>query len=98
MQLRSDELIDWLDFSYKSDRGIEWMDDLRSDTSWLPRIRTKLGDTEKLQLEVMRKIVARDRIYNGYLSQYQYFSDAGIRPSAVQHYIESIPQENKIND
>ena len=50
--LKADEMIDWLDFSFQSERGLEWIDELRGTTSWMPRIRSKLDNDEKLELEV----------------------------------------------
>jgi hypothetical protein len=98
LHLKTDEMVDWLDFAYQADRGIDWVDDLRNESSWLPRIPTKLNTTEELELEVMRKVVQRDRVYQGYVAQYDYFSDTATRPSIVQNYIESISEDQKVEE
>lgn len=96
--LKADELTDWLDFGYQKEKGIDWIDDLRKTTSWLPKIPRKLNLTETLELEVMRKIVQRDRVYRGYVEQYGYFSENSTRPSIVQEYVEKIPESEKIEE
>jgi hypothetical protein len=93
--VKANELIDWLDFSFQSDRGLDWIDELRGTNSWIPKFRSKLNSDEKTELEIMRKIVPRDRIYQGYVSQYEYYSKIGERPSSVQAFIESLPEENR---
>jgi hypothetical protein len=97
-KLKTDEMVDWLDFGYQTNRGIEWIDDLRGKNSWMPKIPTKLNAHEGLELEIMRKLVQRDRIYQSYIGQYEYLSETSTRPSIMQNYIESIPENERVQN
>lgn len=99
--LKTDELVDWMDFAYDYNYGIGWIDDIRKKITWKPKMPTfsnKLDQDEKLQIELMRKVVARERIFDGYVSQYKYFSDIQQRPSVVQRYIENLPEDSSVDE
>lgn len=99
--VKADELVDWMDFANNSDKGIEWIDDIRRKITWKPKMPTfskKLDQDEQLQIELMRKVVARERVFDGYASQYKYFSQIKQRPSTVQQYIESLPKDSSVDE
>ena len=103
--VRTDNLIDWLNFANQSDKGIDWIDELRDKKSWIPnftkpniQILMEPNHEEKLKIEIMRKIVAREKILDGYVSQYEYLSKIKQKPSTVQQLIESIPKKEVVEE
>jgi hypothetical protein len=94
--VRADELIDWMEFAHADEKGIGWIDDLRakrSKDSWRNR---DLWPGELLEVDLFRRIVSRNRIYQGYCSQYQYFKQQKIRPSAFQRQIDKLDQKQMV--
>ncbi len=99
--VKTDELVDWMDFASSSNNGIGWVDDLRRKITWKPKMSTftkKIDLDEQIQIELMRKVVAREKIIEGYVTQYKYFSDIKQRPSTVQQYFESLPKESGVEE
>jgi len=95
---KTDEIIDWMDFTHGTDKGIEWIDDLRGKTSALRLPQFKLNNTDKMEIEIIRKLTARDRIYDGYKAQYRYLQSIASRPSKIQSYFDSLNEDDRIED
>ena len=95
---KSEEIVDWMDFANDTDKGIEWIDRLRErQTSFsLPQIR--ISESERTGMELMRKFASRNRIYQGYLPQYEYFERQGLRPSAVDEYLGALDPAMRVQD
>jgi hypothetical protein len=96
--VKTDELFDWLDFSYETEKELGWIDELRNKPTWWPDRHRDLTDVEKGEIEAMKKLVARNRVYEGYISQYSLLAAQQNRPSAVQSYFNSIPDSEKVDD
>ncbi len=96
---KTDEIVDWLDFANGTDRQIEWIDELRSKKSrrglWPDR---KVDRSDIMELETCRKLVARNRIFDGYGSQLEYFIEQDLRPSSVQDYVKSFGEGDRVGD
>jgi hypothetical protein len=89
--IKTDELIDWLDFVCDKEQGLAWIDDLRKKKPpWDIWPTTKVSVSEQLQIESLRRFVSRNRVYRGYCSQYQRYRELGVPPSTHQRQIESI--------
>lgn len=95
---RTDEIIDWMDFAKGADKGIEWIDELRSQVSIVRLPQIKLSKHGELELDVIRKFSARNRIYAGYTSQYRYLKSINRRPSEVQAYFDSLKNDDRVED
>ena len=96
--VRTDEIVDWLDFAHSTEREIEWIDDLRKNATPLHLPHLRLSNADKGGIEVMRKIVARSRIFKGYTAQYRYLASINARPSDVQQYYGTLDSSNKVDD
>lgn len=96
--IKSEEIAGWMDFVDDSEIGIDRLDKLRDMT---PRIDINIFNSidkeEAIAIDVSRKLVQRDRILQGYVDQYGYFSSMKMKPSEVQKYFDSLSEENKIN-
>lgn len=57
---------------------------------------TGISDEEKLNLGVSRKIIARNKILQGYADQLKYLSQIRQKPSTVQNFMNSIPNDNSV--
>ena len=96
--VKTEELVDWIDFAHGTDKGIEWMDTLREKFSGFSLPHRKASATEQHGVEVMRKLAARNRIYRGYLLQYEHLERHRIRPSALQSYIEALDPAERVDN
>ena len=102
--ISSAEVIEWVDFAEASTDGIVILDRLRG----LPQKMnfglsmrngisfSGINDEERLNLEVSRKIIARNKVLQGYIDQLKYLSQIKQKPSVVQNFIDSIPDNNSI--
>jgi hypothetical protein len=95
---RTDEIIDWMDFARGAEKGIEWIDELRSRLSTVRFPQMKLSKRDPLELEIIRKFCARNRIYSGYMSQYRHLQSVDRRPSDVQAYFDSLKYDDSVED
>jgi hypothetical protein len=102
--INSAEVIEWVDFAESSSDGIGILDRLRGqpqkmNLGWSIRngiSRNGINSEEKLNLEVSRKIIARNKILQGYADQLKYLSQIRQKPSTVQNLMNSIPDDNSI--
>ena len=96
--VRTDEIIDWLDFTEGTDRQIEWIDDLRSMREMIILRRSGPTTQDAEETALLRRLVARNRVFLGYQSQLEYFAANDLRPSYVQAFLETLPEDNKIDE
>lgn len=96
--VKTDEIIDWLNFANGANKGTEWVDELRNNLSALRMPQIKLSKRDAIEVEVIRKLCARSRIYSGYTSQYRYLHSIGQRPSEVQAYFDSLNDADRVED
>ncbi len=97
--INSAEVIEWVDFADSSSDGISILDRLRGQAQkvnlgW--SMFTGINNEEKLNLEVSRKIIARNKILQGYADQLKYLSQIRQKPSTVQNLMNSIPDDNSV--
>lgn len=95
---KTEEIIDWMDFTYGTEKEITWIDDLRGKTHQLRIPSVRKSKTSDSEIENMRRLVARNRIYDGYVSQYRYLQSVSARPSSLQNYYDNLGDEMKIGD
>ena len=109
----TDELIDCFDFTYgKEDeiteskcllenKGIEWIDELRGKRASIPasilNLKKKIKPEEERAVELIRRLSLRNRIFEGYESQYDCFAKHRQRPSAVNGEINAIRESEKMD-
>jgi hypothetical protein len=97
-QVRTDEIIDWMDFANGVDKGIEWVDELRRDMTPVRLPQLMLNKRDAIELEIIRKFCARNRIYAGYTSQYRYLKSNMLRPSEAQEYFNTLKDDDRVED
>lgn len=95
--IKSEEIVDWLEFVENSGKGLSRLDDLRAAAPKVSLFST-LSQEEVLAIDVTRKLIERDKVLQGYVSQYDYYASIKKRPSEVQHYLENLPIDEKISD
>ena len=59
---------------------------------------TVLTPSEILEIELFKRLSSRNRIYQGYCSQYQYFRQQKLRPSAFQDQIDKLDKSQMVGD
>lgn len=97
--IKTEEITSWMDFALDTENGLEVMDHLRDKTPLFDiNLSNKLDKEEILSIEVARKLVQRERVLEGYISQYEYYAMHKLTPSSVNQFIESLPNENKISN
>lgn len=96
--VRTDELIDWMEFAHGDEKGIAWIDDLRTKPSADSWFNSSLSRDEHLEVELFRRLASRNRIYKGYCAQYHYFKEQKVRPSAYQQQIEKLDKSQMVGD
>ena len=85
--VKTAELVDWLDFAHGTQHGIDWIDTLREQSAGFRLPRFGPGTTDRLGTELVRKFCARDRILQGYVSQYAYFAERDLLPGQQQEFV-----------
>jgi hypothetical protein len=64
--------LEWLDFAAGTPRGLEWMDDLRRASAGKKDDVNKKErkQIEKISIPFMQQVVARNKVFDGYVAQY----------------------------
>jgi len=97
-------LVEWLDFIHNEEKGYAWIDALRSKTqpwysqSWLPKPSIKYGISgfpreKETIIPALRKLVARNSVFEGYATQYELLAAQNIRPSEFERTMQALPPE-----
>ncbi len=95
--IRTDELIDWMEFAHGEEKGLDWIDQLRTRRID-PWLTTRLSQRELMEIELFRRLASRNRIYQSYCWQYQHFKQHKIRPSVYQQQIDKLDRSEMIGD
>lgn len=95
------DIINWMDFSTSSQNGLSCLDILRSkDTSWSidwGRFRG-LSQEEILNIGIARKLIARDRIFEGYAEQFRYLYGVNTTPSQQNTLLGKLEKTETIDN
>jgi tetratricopeptide (TPR) repeat protein len=97
-EVKTEELVDWLDFAHETEHGIAWIDTLRDQSASFRLPRFGSGASDKLGIDLIRKFSARNRVFQGYTAQYQYFSEHDMLPSQHQQFIARLRGDKEIGD
>lgn len=92
------ELVDWLDFAHGTEHGIAWIDTLRRQSAGFRLPHFGPAATDLLAIDLIRKFCARDRIFQGYVSQYAYFASHALLPSQHRQFVDSLGQDMATGD
>ena len=95
--IKSEEIVDWLEFVEKSGKGLDRLDDLRAASPMI-NLFSSISQEEILGLDVTRKLIERDKVLQGYVSQYEYYASIKKRPSEVQRYLDNLPTDEQVSD
>jgi SOS response regulatory protein OraA/RecX len=96
--VRTDELVDWMDYVFEANKQVEWIDDLRRASSWLRTRSSEATKEEHAEVELMRKLASRHRVYEGYVSGYEMLQQSDMRPSMLQSVFDAVPEDQRVND
>ena len=88
-----------MDFAEDTDIGIDRLDLLRGMSPKVDiNIFNSIDKEEAIAIDVTRKLVQRDRILQGYVDQYRYYSSLKKKPSEIQEYYDSLSSDDKVNE
>ena len=94
------KLAEWMDFAHAENRGIGWIDSLRTNFSESGISKLKglfsggLDDKDREQVTYMHNLVARSSVLEGYKSQYHDFQNSQTTPSEFYKEIDKLPPES----
>ena len=89
--VKSDEIVAWMNYVDDSELEFERLDELRDRKPIIDiNVFNSIDAEEALCLNVTRKLIERERILEGYVSQYEYFASERLKPSEVNTYIETL--------
>lgn len=106
-------LVEWLDFAKGEKKGYEWIDELRRNINepWyrsaLQKLTTGGGlnksigvglEKEKsLIIPTLQKLVARNNVFEGYLSQYEMLESQQMTPLIFEQKMAELPEKSAVN-
>jgi hypothetical protein len=97
--IKSEEIASWMDFAEDTDIGFDRLDQLRDMSPKIDiNIFNSIEKEEAIAINVARKLVQRDRVLQGYVDQYGYFSSLKKKPSEIQQYFDTLSQDDKLNE
>ncbi len=107
------ELVEWLDFVYKEQKGFTWIDEFRGKIdeawyakNWIPmhggsglnkNIGVGLEKEQKMVIPALRKLMARSKVLEGYLAQYEVLKNQEMTPSEFENKIKELPESSGVN-
>jgi hypothetical protein len=94
--VKTAELVDWLDFAHETEDGIGWVDKLRQQSGSFRLPRFGPGTSDKLGIDLIRKFCARDRIFQGYIPQYRYFAEHKLLPSEHRQFVAGLGRDMEV--
>ncbi|GAK59986.1 hypothetical protein U27_06973 [Candidatus Vecturithrix granuli] len=102
-------LVSWLDFANAEKKGYEWIDEFRKkiDEPWYKSrwqtfttggglnraIGVGLEKEKNIIIPTLQKFVARNNIFEGYISQYEMLATYKITPSELEQKIAQLPAD-----
>lgn len=107
-------LVSWLDFAYDERKGYEWIDDLRNkmDEPWYKKgiqkftkggglsrsLGVGLHEEQTVIIPTLQKLLARNSVFEGYVSQYELLEKYELTPSEFDQKLAQLPEESVIDD
>lgn len=97
--IKSEEIASWMDFAEGSDMGFDRLDQLRDMSQKIDiNIFNSIHKEEAITIDVARKLVQRDRVLQGYVDQYGYYSSLKKKPSEIQQYFDTLSRDDRLNE
>lgn len=97
--IKIQEIAYWIDFSKGSHLGIEQINELRRFFSKIEiSFSSTPNDDETLSIGMARKLLERDKVLQGYISQYDYFLSINKKPTEIQNYLSTLSKEDQVLD
>ncbi|MEA5498599.1 MAG: hypothetical protein WAN66_13180 [Limnoraphis robusta] len=107
------ELTKWLDFAYKDEKGLFWIEELRRNhinEFWYSKGLLRKGksglnqnvgiglEKEKtLVIPALRKLMARSDVFEGYVSQYELLKNYQMKPSEFEKGVAALPESSAVD-
>lgn len=86
-------LIRLLDFTKGSDRGLEWIDEMRRATGTTTKLTSALRTIDTSTIELTKKLQARDDVLQSYVAHFAFLADKKLSASEFAGLIEQERQE-----
>jgi hypothetical protein len=108
----SSALTGWLDFAHNSDKGFDWIDELRrkpyqqfdqSTSSWNPiswwkgSSKGEHNPERDITIPALHKLTKRNEVLDGYISQMDMLNAHKVTPSEFEKQIASIDKEQTVD-
>jgi hypothetical protein len=87
-------LVDLLDFAYRENRGIGWIDDLRAPTGKASRLRRRRV-IEPQFIDYTKKLRARDHVLQGYASHFAFLAEKKLSATYFANAIEQLREREQ---
>lgn len=102
------ELVEWLDFVYRENKGLCWIDELRLTMNeawygnWLKNNCSGLNKNKgiginkekKIIIPALRKLIARSQVFEGYTAQYELLEAQLVKPSDFEQQLANLPESS----
>jgi hypothetical protein len=95
------KLAHWMDFSEDTNKGYDWIDELRERPTpfSLPDLFAKKISKDEIQaLSHLENLTHRHRVLDGYASQYSFLCDQGLSPTGFDTQIERLTANSNETD
>ncbi|WP_413166963.1 hypothetical protein ACL6C3_09710 [Capilliphycus salinus ALCB114379] len=106
------ELTKWLDFAYKDEKGLFWIEELRRNhinEFWYSKGLLRKGKSglnqnvgvglekeKNLVIPALRKLMARSEVFEGYVSQYELLKHDQMKPSEFEKEVAALPESSAV--
>jgi hypothetical protein len=94
----ADSLLKLLDFAHQTNKGVQWLDELRAMESDASLLRLPKFGSEDAELEFVRKLVARDDVLAGYESHLNFLVEQDIRSCDFQAKVQELADNSPGTD
>jgi hypothetical protein len=106
------ELSQWLDFAYRKNEGLAWIDALRGNINekWYSQgwfsgggsglnqnIGIGLEKEQQMLIPALRKLIARSAVFYSYVAQYALLEEQQMTPFEFEYQLASLPQSSSNN-
>ena len=95
---RVDTLLDWMDFARNKESGMDWLEEMRTNlnqrTWWR---KGELSEKERFEVELVQKLTAKNRVFDGYCTQYRLLEERRMRPSNLTNIISNLDKSKIVN-
>lgn len=97
-QMKTVEIALLMDYALQESRGLDWIDEFRNKPPIISLLTKSIKKEEILEIELSRRIIGRNNVLQGYVSQYAYYEQIEVRPSEVHDFVAGLPREEAVDE